>query len=182
MKKALFCTKCFNDKDFKEINGQITHKIKEKEIKESVKKHICQNCGEEIINDRDFDESFLNAFEKYLTMKKEENLNIIFKDNNNNKLEQNFNYSEVECIDILASKKSLSFNLNSGELSIYENDDIFFYGWVESFKINGRSLNYFLNHSLEREQFVNGWFNFNDKLLIEFTPFNKDKTINFKIN
>jgi predicted SprT family Zn-dependent metalloprotease len=65
MKKALFCTKCFNDKDFKEINGQITHKIKEEKIKESVKKYICQNCGEEIVNDEEFDKSLLNAFEKY---------------------------------------------------------------------------------------------------------------------
>jgi len=64
MNKILFCTKCFNDKGFKEVDGNITHKVKGKEIKESVKKYICQNCGEEIIKDEDFDKGLLSAFEK----------------------------------------------------------------------------------------------------------------------
>ena len=72
MKKTLFCTKCFNNKNFKKVTGDITHKIKGEEIKESVKKHICQNCGEEIIEDEDFDESLLNAFEKYINIKRKE--------------------------------------------------------------------------------------------------------------
>lgn len=65
MKKDLFCTKCFNDEDFKKINDVITHEIKGEEFEENVEKFICQHCGEEIIEDEDFDRSLLNAFNNY---------------------------------------------------------------------------------------------------------------------
>jgi len=65
MKENLFCTECFNDENFKKINGAITHEIKGEEFEENVEKFICQNCGEEIIEDEDFDKSLLNAFNDY---------------------------------------------------------------------------------------------------------------------
>lgn len=65
MKKDLFCTECFNDHDFKKINGAITHEIKGEEFKENVTKYVCDNCGEEIIEDEAFDQSLLNAFNDY---------------------------------------------------------------------------------------------------------------------
>lgn len=65
IKKDLFCTECFNDHDFKKINGTITHEIKGEEFEENVEKFICQNCGEEIIKNEAFDQSLLNAFNDY---------------------------------------------------------------------------------------------------------------------
>jgi len=65
MKRNLFCTKCFNDEDFEKTTGTITHEIKNEKFEENVEKFICKNCGEEIIEDEDFDESLLKAFNDY---------------------------------------------------------------------------------------------------------------------
>lgn len=65
MKNDLFCTKCFNDEEFKKADGTVTHEIKNEKFEESVEKLICQKCGEEIIEDEVFDRSLLNAFNTY---------------------------------------------------------------------------------------------------------------------
>lgn len=70
MKKNLFCNECFNDENFEKIKSTITHEIKGEKFEESVEKFVCQKCGEEIIEDEDFDESLLNAFNDYRKKKK----------------------------------------------------------------------------------------------------------------
>jgi putative zinc finger/helix-turn-helix YgiT family protein len=63
--KILFCPECFNDEYFKEVNDFENHEIRGEIYKTKVKKYICNKCGEEIIEDEEFDKSLLNAFNLY---------------------------------------------------------------------------------------------------------------------
>lgn len=65
MGNKLFCTECFNDKNFDKQEGIITHEVRGEQFQETVTKYICENCKEEIINDKDFDKSLLKSYNKY---------------------------------------------------------------------------------------------------------------------
>ncbi len=71
MKNKLFCPECFNDEEFKKIKDYETHEIRGEKYKNKVTKYICNNCGQDIIDDDEYDKSLIKAFNKY---RKEHNL------------------------------------------------------------------------------------------------------------
>jgi len=65
LNKEIFCTKCFNDNSFEKKQEVIDHDIRGDIFEIKTTKYICNNCGEEIIKDADFDNSLEKAYNLY---------------------------------------------------------------------------------------------------------------------
>ncbi|WP_408955811.1 type II TA system antitoxin MqsA family protein [Natroniella sp. ANB-PHB2] len=68
-----FCPECLQKQKFKKIKDEIIHEVKNESFTNEIKKIICEKCGEEIIEDEEFDKSLLMAFNKY-----REKYNLLF--------------------------------------------------------------------------------------------------------
>lgn len=65
MRKNLVCPECLNEEDFLKKEDNIIHEVRGENYNIPVEKFICPDCGGEIIEDDDFDESLLEAFNEY---------------------------------------------------------------------------------------------------------------------
>jgi len=106
----LFCPVCFNDESFTNLDAYEIYEIRGERFRNEIKKHICNNCGEEIIDDDIYDESLKIAFNKY--RKKH---NLLFPDQ----------IREIRTMYGL-SQRAFGRLLGWGEITInrYENDSL----------------------------------------------------------